>query len=210
MNWIEKRLLTLILIALLVFTTLVIVTCGGCQDAVGLRFSPTEEIKQNAELTNQLARKINVEGSDPGSPASEKLVAGTAVSLAYTGRPTVAPNPDKFDTINEQAQVDAELRPDVAGTMDSALEIGIGIATLVGGAGGLRLAQGLRRVHGKARAFNEVVSQVGLYKKMAPAEEITKLKSAFAGQTVSTQRAVAQVRADEKTKMVRVPKGAVQ
>jgi hypothetical protein len=137
------------------------------------------------------------------------LVVGTATSLAYTGRPTVSPNPDDFDTINEQAQADAELRPDIGETMDSALELGLGIAALIGGAGGLRLTQGLRRTHGKAKAFNEVVSQNELFKKLASAEGRGHFKQACVGQTASTQKAVAQVCAEEKTKMVRVPKGTV-
>ena len=193
-------------IIILAIAGIAVLICGGCQDSVGLRFSPTEEIKQNAELTNLLAQKINVDGTDPESPASEKLVVGTATSLAYTGRPAVSPNPDAFDTINEQAQADAELRPDVAETMDAALELGIGIATLLGGVGSVKLVQGLRKIHGKAKAFNEVVSQNDLFKKIASADEVEKFKRAFSGQTASTRRAVAQVRAEEKTKMVRVPK----
>jgi anthranilate/para-aminobenzoate synthase component II len=203
-----RRLFEVIIILLaLVFIAVLV---GGCQDSVGLRFSPTEEIKQNAELTSLLAQKINVDGTDPESPASEKLVVGTATSLAYTGRPTISPNPDDFDTINEQAQADAELRPDIEKTIDSALGIGLGIATLLGGAGGVKLAQGLRIIHGKAKAFNEVVSQNELFKKLTSAEGRGHFKQACVGQTASTQKAVAQCRAEEKTKMVRVPKGTVQ
>ena len=208
MNWIGRNIVLLIIVSTILL--IIALICGGCQDEFGLRFSPTQAIKENAELTNQLARKINVDGTDPESPASEKLVVGTEASLTYTGRPAVSPNPDEFDTINKQAQTDAELRPDIGKTMDSALEIGLGIATLIGGAGGLRLAQGLRKTHGKAKAFNEVVSQNDLFKKLASAEEIAKFKAAFSGQTTSTQKVVAQARAEEKTKMVRVPKGAVQ
>jgi len=180
--------------------------CGGCQDSFGLRFSPTQEQKQSAELTNQLARKVNVDGTDPLSPASRKLVDGTATSLAYTGRPQVAPNLDEFDTINNQAQDDAVKRPDVAGTMDSALEIGLGIAALMGGAGGIKLAQGIKKIHGKAKAFNEIVSQNDLYKRMASAEEAVRFKKAFAGQTETTRKFVAEARVIDKTRMVTIPK----
>lgn len=196
------------IIIILLFLLFIGLLVSGC-DSVGLRFSPTQPQKQSAELTSLLARKVNMEGTDPLSSASKKLVDGTATSLAYTGRPLVAPNPDEFDTINTQAQNDAVKRPEVAETMDSMLEIGLGIAALVSGAGGIKLAQGLRKVHGKAKAFNEVVCQNELFKQMASAGEREKFISAFSGQTPKTRQFVAEARVANKTKMVTIPKGAL-
>lgn len=182
-----------------------VLICGGCQDAVGLRFSPTEVQKQSAELTNQLARKINNEGTEPQSPASKKLVDGTTASLAYTGRPNVAPDPDNFDTITTQAETDAVGRPDVAGTMDSIFQLGIGLATLLGGAGGIKLAQGLRTMHAKAKGFTEVVTQNDFYKQIATPEEWEKFKRAQAAQTPTTRQLVATVKTDNQIQLDSIP-----
>jgi len=169
-----------------------ILSCGGCQDAVGLRFSPTQAQKQSAELTYQLARKVDSEGTEPKSPASVKLVEGTAASLAYTGRPVVAPNPDEFDTINDQAKDDASVRPDIGGTMDSMLEIGLAIAALAGGAGGIKLAQGLRTMHSKAKGFAEVVQQIKQYKNLTVGNsEWENLRELLEEQTPTTRKMVA-------------------
>jgi len=84
MRFIKGFLVGLVCVAILF---LILTLCGGCADEVGLRFAPSQAIKANAELTNQLARKINIEGTDPESPASRKIVDGTTASLVYTGRP---------------------------------------------------------------------------------------------------------------------------
>jgi len=184
---------------------LLISLCGGCTE-VGLRFAPSQAIKANAELTNQLARKINTEGTDPGSSASNEVVAGTTASLAYTGRPNEAPNPDSFTTVNDQALTDATDRPDVAGTMDSMLELGLGVAALFGGAGGIKLAQNLKTMHAKAKGFTEVVTQNDIFKTIASPEEWAKFKRAFAAQTPATQKLVAGVKTERK---INTPLGVV-
>jgi len=198
-----KGLLVGIVCAAFIFFLLTL--CGGCTE-VGLRFAPSQAIKANAELTNQLARKINIEGTDPGSPASKEVVAGTTASLAYTGRPDEAPNSDSFTTVNDQALTDAAERPDVAGTMDSMLELGLGVAALFGGAGGIKLAQNLKTMHAKAKGFTEVVTQNDIFKTIASPEEWAKFKRAFAAQTPATQKLVAGVKTERK---INTPSGVV-
>ena len=192
-------------IRILGFLLLVLFTCGGCTD-VGLRFAPSQAIKANAELTNQLARKINNEGTDAGSPASLQIVDGTTASLAYTGRPNEAPDPDSFSTINDQALQDGTERPDVAGTMDSMLELGLGLATLLGGAGGVKLAQNLKTMHAKAKGFTEVVTQNDIFKRVTTPEEWEKFKHVFAAQTPTTRKLVAEVKTEHQIQIDSTPR----
>lgn len=178
---------------------------SGCEEALGLRLSPTEAQKQSSELTYALALKVDKEGTDPESPASKKLVSGTAASLSYTGRPKEVPNPDDFETITSIAADDAEKRPDLGKSMDSALEIGLAIAGLFGGVGGVKVSQVLIKAHQKAKAFNEVVVNNDLFKKLADSDTtrdvITLFKDANVSQTPTTQKLVAEARAENKIRI---------
>lgn len=202
-RYIVKSLMVGILCAAVFF--LIMTICGGCTD-IGLRFAPSQAIKANAELTNQLARKINNEGTDAGSPASLQVVDGTTASLAYTGRPNEAPDPDSFSTINDQALQDGTERPDVGGTMDSMLELGLGLATLLGGAGGVKLAQNLKTMHAKAKGFTEVVTQNDIFKKITTPEEWEKFKHVFAAQTPTTRKLVAEVKTEHQIQIDSTPR----
>jgi len=96
-----------ILISLLVAVALFFVS--GCENS--LRFAPTEPQKQTAELTHELAVKVNAEGTQPQSPASEKLCEGTRAAVSYMGRAKTPPDPQRFDTITAQANQDAVKGP---------------------------------------------------------------------------------------------------
>ena len=185
-----KRIILTLSIMALVTLFIFLFTCGGCTE-MGLRFAPSQNIKANAELTNQLARKVNVDGTDPQSSASKQLVAGTEASLNYTGRPKQAPDPDQFETINNQAIDDANQRPDVGGTMDAILEIGLGLTALVGGAGGIKLAQNLKTMHAKAKGFSEIVTNNELFKQTAPPEQWEQFKQSQAKQSEGTRKLIA-------------------
>lgn len=194
----KMRFWELILCFIILF--LIALMLGGCEESFGLRFSPTEPQRQSAELTYLLARRVNTEGLDPDSEAGEQLVKGTAASLTYTGRARTPVDPDEFDTVSEQAQNDALKRPDIGGVMDSALEIGLVIAGLVGGGTGIKIVRSLRRVHAKARGFNEVVGQVDTLKNNL---ETSVFRATFTGQTPMTRKLVAEASIDAK-----VQKGA--
>lgn len=185
---------------ILVILFLAVLMLGGCEEAFGLRFSPTEAMRKNAELTHGLARKVNVEGLEPGAEAGRQLIEGTEVSLVYTGRPQTPVDPDDFSTINSQAGSDASKRPDVGGMMDSALEIGLMVATLVGGGAGVTVARKMRQVHKKAKGFNEIVGQVGALKGTMKDSAPTMFKDAFSGQTMATQKLVAEASIEDKVR----------
>ena len=170
----------------------IVLLMAGCQD--GLRFAPSEPIKENAELTFQLAQQVDSEGTEPDSPAANQLVAGTQASLSYIGRPLQAPDFTDFETINQEAQIDAQERPDVGETVDSALELGIGICALFGGVAGLKGVQFLGAARSKAKAFNELVKNNETFKKQASAEEWEAYKTAQAKQSKKTRKLVAEAK----------------
>lgn len=177
---------------------------GGCSgDFLGLKYPPTESQQQIAEMSHQLARKVNVEGANPLSTVSRKLVDGTGTTLTYMGRPDTVPDLADFDTINEQARTDAET-PAVDTMLGSALDIGLAIAGLIGGAGGLRLATSLRRVYAKAKGFTEVVRNAELFKTMATPETWEQFKRAQVMQTDPTRKLVAEVVVDQKVPKLEV------
>jgi len=188
----------ILLIVVFILTVYIMLICGGCssQDAFGLRFSPSEAIKSNSELTHTLAKKIDAEGTEPKSEVSRKVVSGTATSLAYTGRPKVPPQIEDFDYINERAQADAEKRPDA----DYWLELGLGITALIGGGAGVKLAQNVRKVYAKAKGFAEVVGFNEQFKKLTDEETWELFKRAQVMQTATTKQLVAEVKTDTKLK----------
>uniref|UniRef100_A0A6M3KQQ4 Uncharacterized protein n=1 Tax=viral metagenome TaxID=1070528 RepID=A0A6M3KQQ4_9ZZZZ len=199
MKWNQKRefrLWTWIFIILGIEALLLLVLfCGGCADnSFGLRFQASEAQKESAELTYLLAKKVNEQGSDPQSDVSRKIVNGTETSLIYVGRPKQMPDVAEFDTINEQAGLDAAERPDVGGILDAVLELGLGITAVLGGAGGVKLAQSLRNMHAKAKGFTEVVKNNEVFKGLCPPEMWEMFKDAQAQQSEPTRMLVAETK----------------
>ena len=167
----KKGIVVLAVMLLLMFGAI------GCEQP--LRFAPSESIKQTAELTHQLANKINREGTDAQSQASEKLVNGTLVSLSYTGRPKEPPNPEDFDTISQQGQAEALERPDPWRVADHLLELAIGVVTVsgVGGAGAVKIVSSLKKAKEKSVALKEIIKGNELFKDKAAT--IPDAKEAF-------------------------------
>ena len=157
-------------IVVLIVMLLLMVGAIGCEQPI--RFAPSESIKQTAELTHQLANKINQEGTDAQSPASEKLVKGTYVSLSYTGRPKEPPDSEQFYTIAQQGQDEALERPDPWKVADHLLELAIGVVTVsgVGGAGAVKIVSALKKAKEKSVALKEIIKGNELFKVEAAPE----------------------------------------
>jgi hypothetical protein len=170
---------------------------AGCEEA--LRFAPSEALKQNAEMTHGIAKNLYDEGAIAESEATAELVAGTEATLTYMGRPKTPVDPSQFSTTNEQAKRDALERPDVGGILDSGLEIGLGIAALLGGAGGVRIAGSLRNMHKKAKGFYEVVESNELLKQsLGPDLRSNLARVSNEIQSDATRKLVAEARQDIK------------
>jgi len=166
----------------------------GCEET--FRLAPTEAIKQSNELTFELAKKIDEQGTDAKSPASQKMVQGTLVSLNYSGRPKEPPDPEQFDTIVQQGQVDAQERPDAWQIADSALELGIGIAALFGGVAGMKGVKLLSEARAKSKALKQIIEGNELFKVTADEKAKKEFAEAQnAKQTlVETKKIVADVK----------------
>ena len=160
-------------IAFLLLCALCSFICG-CADI--LRFAPSEPQKQSAELTHNLACKINAEGAQRASPASQQLVEGTRAELAYIGRPASPPDASKFDTVTAAANTDAVKRPDPWKAADNMLNLAIGVSALLGGVYGTKAVKFLNEAKQKSQALQEVITGNELFKDKAPPESVAIFK----------------------------------
>jgi hypothetical protein len=151
--------------------------------------------------TYQTAQTVNAVGADPQSPATQKLVEGTAASLAYTGLPA-EPVITDYPTTLASAQTDAANRPtidDVAKSADGWLALGIGVAGLFTGGAGLKVASALSAVRAKAQALKEVVQGNEEFKRWLETNGGKVAVDAFrtaqtAVQSIATEKAVFAIR----------------
>lgn len=72
-----------LLVALLAVGLLIL---GGCSEG-NLRFAPSEEQKQNAQIAASLAGKAHQDGLPPGSKATARLAEAAATDAIYAGPP---------------------------------------------------------------------------------------------------------------------------
>lgn len=175
-----------ILIAALMFAVLVV--SAGCQDAI--RFAPSQPQKKLAWLSSDLAKSIDATGTDAGSPAIKKLVQGTTATALYYGPPKEPADPQDFEAIAAEATEHSMERPDPWKLADNLLVLGAGIATIVGGVAGQRIASSIGTLRAKAKALQEVVVGNELLKTNGG-----DFGMAHSGQSVQTRTLVAGIRA---------------
>lgn len=179
-----------------------VVGVAGCG---GIRLAATEGQKQNAwvhlrtcEAAQQTARE-----EDVSAPLSN-LVAlasqqGEAFVLDY-GLPKEKPAMESVEAmladgpeLAQQAAVDAQRRPDVWVMTDAAMELGVGIAGLLGGVYGLRIATFLKQAREKSSALKEIVAGNELFKQLCPTAE-GEFKQAHANQSAATKGLVTEIK----------------
>ena len=146
-----------------VFLVVIVFGICGCQEP--LRLAPSEAQKQTAFLTADIARAIEQNGTDPGSPASKKVVQGTRALSLYMGTPKLPADPDEFETVVAASEQQAYERPDPWKVADHLLELGIGVAAVAGGGGGTIIANKLKKLRQKSKALEEIVKGNELLKK---------------------------------------------
>lgn len=149
---------------LLLSTVICLLSIGlftGCEP---LRFAPTENQKITAELTYNLAQKVNTEGTASESPVTKKLCEGTRAAVLYIGRPKEPPAIEQFDTVAVSAQTDAIRRPeanDIFDTVEGGLSLAAQLAILFGmggfGFGGKKLLDWLSLARKSSNALKEIV-----------------------------------------------------
>ena len=180
----------------IVITATVLLIVGGCDV---LRFGPSEEQKQNAWVHNRTAAIASQTAQN--EQASEQLQELTKLSetqseafVAYCGLPEELPKANTVNDVlsesNKQLAVTAiaqsKQRPDAWTVADSALELGIAVAGLFGGAGAVRFGKFLQDAKAKSNALKEIVLGNEIFKKTNP-DSADAFKDAQANQSSLTK-----------------------
>ncbi|MBW8000639.1 MAG: hypothetical protein FVQ80_01280 [Planctomycetes bacterium] len=176
---------------------------AGCQS---LRFAPSELQKQNAWLCNRTAMITAQTAKEEDS--SQKLQGLTKLAElqsrafpAYFGLPKEYPPAETAEDVLSQSNFilasralnDSTARPDGWEMADSAIELGIGLCALLGGAYGLKAAQFLRLAKTKSNALREIVSGNELFKKQND-QFRESFKQAHKNQSPKTRQIVAEMK----------------
>jgi hypothetical protein len=190
-----------------IMSVVVLVWCGvmccGC-DAV--RFAPGQAQKANAYLHWRATELAAAEAkSENTTPVLQGLTALSAQQsrgfVADYGLPKELPAADSAEQILAAGGAVAESayqrsleRPDVWQAAEGALELGIGLAGLLGGVYGARVVQFLRQAQDKSRALKEIIAGNELFKQDNPAQA-EAFKAAQQGQSAATRKLVAEEKA---------------
>lgn len=171
----------------------------GCD---GLRFAATEAQKENAWLHTRVCEKASAVAVD--AAVSTQLCDLTELAAAQSkafvidyGLPQEMSAADSVETLLSEggvaaaaAKVDSAVKPDVWTLADSAMELGIALAGLVGGVYGVRVAGYLKTAREKSEALKEIVGGNELFKQLYP-EQWDRFKQAQQKQSPSTRQLVA-------------------
>lgn len=176
----------------------------GC-DAV--RFAPGEEQRQNAYLHWRGAEFAA--GLAEREQASVELRGLTGLAaqqsrafVADYGLPKTLPAADNAAAILTGGAMTAATayqrslaRPDVWQAADGAIQFGLALAGLIGGAYGVRAAQFLRQAREKSNALKEIIEGNELFKQACP-DSAAAFKDAQQGQSAETRKIVAGEKGD--------------
>jgi hypothetical protein len=176
---------------------------AGCDS---LRFAPTETQKQNAWLHNRTAQlaadKARVEDTSEQLEGLTSLCAAQSRSFSsYYGMPKEFPPADTPEQILAQSSwqlaqnslTESSERPDAWELADNALELGIGIAALLGGVYGTRAVGFLKEARTKSKALKEIVEGNELFKSQN-SESTDAFKQAHRNQSPETRQIVTGIK----------------
>lgn len=189
--------------ALIVLASVMILN-AGCD---GIRLPASEVQKQNAWLHNRTAQAAAQAAN--AEQASENLQKLTTLSQAQSGAfvfdygmPEQLPNAwsdedilsqGNFD-LTQAAISDSQRRDDLWRVADGAIELGIGLAGLLGGVYGLKAAGFLTAARKKSEALREIVKGNETFKKLnAGSVEVFKMVH-NAKQSQETKQIVAEIK----------------
>jgi hypothetical protein len=195
-------------------TMAVLFVTGGCDS---IRFAPSEEQKENAWVHNRTAAITSATAQS--EQASAQLQELTKLSeeqseafVAYCGLPEELPKANTVNDVlsesNKQlaavATIQSKQRPDASAisrslaeggwdVADSAIELGIAVAGLFGGAGALRIAKFLQDAKAKSNALKEIVLANEIFKKTNP-DKADAFKDAQSRQSPLTKQIVTEIK----------------
>lgn len=185
----------------MVTAVLAISLCGCGQ----LRFAATEAQRQNAwvhyrtcQLTQQTARDENVSPtlatlSGLAVQQSEAFVLDYGLPGERPAMETVESVLAEAPAIAQQAAFDAQHRPDAWVLTDAAMELGVGLAGLLGGVWGLRIAAFLKQAKEKSQALKEIIEGNELFKELCPTA-VGEFKQAHVNQSAATRTLVTEIK----------------
>lgn len=182
---------------------LILLIAGGCGQ---IRFAPSEAQKQNAWVHNRTAVIAAQEAqSEQASAQLQELTklseAQSRAFMAYCGLPEEMPQAETAEDVlsesNRQlataAIKESSQRPDAWTMADSAMNLGIAIAGLFGGAYATRVVKFLQDAKAKSNALKEIVLANEIYKKTNP-DTADAFKDAQRNQSPLTKQIVAEVK----------------
>jgi len=175
----------------------------GCES---LRFAATEAQKENAWVhcrTAQLAAD-GAKQEDVSKTLERLTLLSASQSQAFvadTGIPAVLPVAYTAEDVLTEANfelagvaaADASKRPDAWELADSAMELGIAVAGLLGGVYGVRFASHLKEARDKSKALKEIVEN-NEFLKQTSGEVATAFKKAQSRQSTETKRIVVGIK----------------
>ena len=135
------------------------------------------------------AQVADTAGAEAGSELTAQLVDGTAAGLQYIGAPQTTDIPD-YAAALAQAQTDAARRPTIDTVTEEAnnwLDLGIGLAGILGGTAGTAAIKWLSTARQKANALSEVVQGNEMLKKWLEQSGNKEALEAFYQAMVKTQ-----------------------
>ena len=181
----------------------VLLVASGCGQ---IRFAPSESQKQNAWVHNRTAVIAAQEAQ--AEQASANLQELTKLSetqsrafVAYCGLPEELPEAETAQDVLKESNVQlaataieqSKQRPDAWGVAGSALDLGIAIAGLFGGAYATRVIRFLQEAKAKSNALKEIVLANEIFKKTNP-DAADAFKDAQRNQSPLTKQIVAEVK----------------
>lgn len=174
---------------------------SGCDT---LRFGATQSQKQNAWLHQKTAAAAVDLAADQQASQQLQSIAqmselqSRAFVLDY-GMPDELPEADSVGAILasgslvQQAISDSSQKPDTWDVLDGAMDVGIGIAGLLGGVWGVRLAGFLGDAQKKSLALREIILGNELFKTQNQAAT-ADFKQSHLNQSATTKQIVAEVK----------------
>jgi hypothetical protein len=181
-----------------------IVLCG-CDT---LRLAPGEEQKQNAYLHWRVTELAAQEAAKEGVSSQLQGLSGLSAQqsrafVADYGMPKELPAAESAEQIlagsgvkiAQAAYRQSVERPDVWEMAGGAIDFGIGLAGLFGGAYGIRAVQFLKQARDKSKALKEIIEGNELFKEANPLQA-SAFKEAQKEQSAETRKIVTEVKAN--------------
>lgn len=186
-----------------VVVLLSVLCCCGCN---GFRTAATEAQKENAWLHGQVCARAAETAVDENASAqlcglTDLAHRQSAAFVVDYGLPENPLPPSQYaplaggevEDILAQAKIDAAQKPDMWTLADSAMELGVALAGLVGGVYGVRVAGFLKTAREKSAALKEIVTGNELFKQLYP-EQSDRFKDAQQNQSPTTQKIVTELK----------------